>query len=230
MQTVINIVSLVIASAGGTGFIIFLAIKFIGNNIANALSEKYKASIEKDLEKYKGEINYKLNKLDKIEEKALYISKVNYDNEYCIYRDIWPKLIKCFFATSRLYPNGIENVPIDEEEKEKYEEKKYKDFCQAFNEYSESIEQNAPFYPEEFYNVFTSIKEDCFFIGDKYKMYTFDVKYNESFASCRDLTIRTEERIEIQEKIKAIIGLQKDLQKRIRNYINNLKLKEEDLN
>ena len=160
----------------------------------------------------------------------MYISKVNYDNEYCIYRDIWPKLIKCFFATSRLYPNGIENVPIDEEEKEKYEEKKYKDFCHAFNEYSESIDQNAPFYPEEFYNDFTTIKEDCFFIGDKYKMYTFDVKYNESFASCRDLTIRTEERIEIREKIKAIIGLQKDLQRRIRNYINDLKLKEEDLN
>lgn len=230
MQTVINIVSLVIASAGGTGFIIFLATKFIGNNIANALSEKFKASIEKDLEKYKGEINYKLNKLDKIEEKALYISKVNYDNEYSIYRDIWPKLIKCFWATSRLYPMGIENVPIDKTEREKYEEKKYKDFYESFNEYSECIDQNAPFYQEEFYNDFTTIKEECFFIGDKYKMYKFDVKYNETFASCRDLTIKSKELIEIQEKIKKIMELQKDLQGRIRNYINGLKLKEEDIN
>ena len=71
-------------------------------------------------------VSEKLSKLDKIEEKALYISKFNYDNEFKIYMEIWPRLNECVTKTLRLYPRGIENVPLDKEELEKYKENKYK--------------------------------------------------------------------------------------------------------
>ena len=228
MDNILNIISLIIVSVGGTGVIILGISSFIGKILANRIEEKYKSKLEKDIEKYKSEINAKLNKLDKIEEKALYISKVNYDNEYKIYMEIWPKLINCANNTFRLYPRGIENVPADKEDLEKYKEKKYSDFVNSYNEFISCIDRYAPFYQEEFYNDLNQIKEHCFYIGDLYSMYEFDVKYNLSFSGCRDLTLKTEERKEIFNREDSIVKLKQELLIKIRTYLNSLKLKESD--
>lgn len=102
LQNIINVISIVIVSVGGTGVIILGISSWIGKILLNKFAEKYKSKYEKEIESYKGEIDAQLNKLDKIEEKALYITKVNYDNEYKIYMEIWPKLINCVNSTIRL--------------------------------------------------------------------------------------------------------------------------------
>lgn len=226
MQNAINIIATIIVSVGGTGVIIVAISKYIGNILAKRIEEKYKNKLDKELEDYKWKINEKLSKLDKIEEKALYISKFNYDNEFKIYMEIWPRLNECVTKTLRLYPRGIENVPLDKEELEKYKENKYKEFSDCFNEFVTCIDKYAPFYQEDYYNDLNKIKEACFFIGDMFFMYEFDVKYNESFRGCRDLTIKTEERKEIMEKEDNILKIKKELLEKIRNYLNGLKLEE----
>lgn len=101
MQNVINIIATIIVSVGGTGVIIVAISKYIGNILAKRVEEKYKNKLDKELEDYKWKINEKLSKLDKIEEKALYISKFNYDNEFKIYMEIWPRLNECVTKTLR---------------------------------------------------------------------------------------------------------------------------------
>lgn len=226
MKDIIEIISLIIVSVGGTGTIILGISSFIGKIWANKFAEKHRVKFEKDIENYKSEINTKLNKLDKIQEKALYISKVNYDNEYKIYMEIWPKLIKCSNDVFRLYPRGIEDVPIDEKELEMYKKKKYKNFCDSYNKFIDCIDKYAPFYQEEYYDCLNKIKEHCFRIADTYKMYEFDVKYNLSFAGCRDLKLKAEERKEIFEREEEILKLKGELLIKIRTYLNGLKLKE----
>ena len=224
MQEILNVISLIIVSVGGTGVVILGISSFIGKIWINKFTEKYRVKYDKELENYKSEINLGLNKLDKIEEKALYISKVNYDNEYKIYMEIWPKLIECINSTLWLYPRGIENVPVDEKKLEKYKEDKYNDFREKYMEYNKCIEKYAPFYQKEFYNILKEIKEICFHIGDQYKMYEFDVKYNESFVACRDLKMSIEERKELDEKQKKLTELRETLLEKIRDYLDKLKL------
>lgn len=224
MQEILNVISLIIVSVGGTGVVILAISSFIGKIWINKFADKYRVKYDKELENYKSEINLGLNKLDKIEEKALYISKVNYDNEYKIYMEIWPKLIECINSTLWLYPRGIENVPVDKKKLEKYKKGKYSEFREKYMEYNQCIEKYAPFYQVEFYNILKEIKEICFYIGDQYKMYEFDVKYNESFVACRDLKMSIEERKELDEKQKKLTKLREILLEKIRDYLNNLKL------
>ncbi len=88
MQNIINTFATIIVSIGGTATIVLALSRYIGGIIAKKIEDKYKYKLDKDLEEYKLKINERLNKLDKIEEKALYISKVNYESEFKIYMEI----------------------------------------------------------------------------------------------------------------------------------------------
>lgn len=226
MQNIINTVATIIVSMGGMGIIVLGLSRYIGGIIANKIGDKYKNKLDKDLEEYRSKINERLNKLDKIEEKALYISKVNYENEFKIYMEIWPLLNECVSNTIKLYPLGIENVPIDEQELEKYKQDKYNEFRKGFNEFSICIDKYAPFYQEDYYNDLNLIKKECFSVGDMFKMYEFDVKYNESFRGCRDLKMSTKEWKEVKEKEEKILKVKDELLVKIRNYLNGLKLED----
>ncbi|HOZ55246.1 MAG TPA: hypothetical protein PK993_04315 [Clostridia bacterium] len=224
MENAINVISIIIVSMGGMGTIIIGISKYLANILANNIEEKYKNKMSKDVEEFKGKINERLNKLDKIEEKALYVSKINYENEFKIYMEIWPKLNDCYLKTIILYPMSIENVPIDEKELEEYKKNKYENFCKGYNEFSICIDKYAPFYMEEFYNDLNLIRRECFAIGDKYAMYEFDVKYNESFSSCRDLKMTNKEWEEIKEKEDLIKETKEKLLVKIRKYLCDLRL------
>lgn len=226
MQNIINTIATIIVSIGGTGVIIVAISKYIGDILAKKIEEKYKSRLEKELEEYKGKINERLNKIDKIEEKALYISKLNYEGEYKIYMEIWPKLIDCVSKTLRLYPMGIENVPIDKQELEEYQKNKYNEFRDSFNDFITCIDRYAPFYREDYYNDLNQIRSECFSIGDMFKMFEFDVKYNESFRGCRDLKMTTKEWKEIKEKEEKILKIKDELLIKIREYLNGLILED----
>ena len=66
MQEILNVISLIIVSVGGTGVVILGISSFIGKIWINKFTEKYRVKYDKELENYKSEINLGLNKLDKI--------------------------------------------------------------------------------------------------------------------------------------------------------------------
>ena len=222
MNDIVNLISVIIVSAGGTGAIILGLSNWIGKIWMNKFAEKHRVKYERELEVYRTELNARLNKFDKLQEKALYISKVNYDNEYKIYMEIWQKLINCISDTNFLYPRGLVNVPIDKDEYEKYQEDKYKKYSDSYNDYSNCIEKYAPFYKKKFYDQFIIIRNECHFIGAQFFMYEFEVKYSESFRSERDLKISTKELKEIYEKEKKIDLIKEKLLSDIRKYLDSL--------
>lgn len=235
MENFWNYVSVSLISSGIGATVIFGLSKWLGGIWSNRILEDEKQKNRKDLEKIKKEFQKEIeelkynfqkeiNKLNSINETVTYISKTQYDKEFSIYQEIWGKLHECIVYTTKLYPTN-ENVPIDEKELEKFNNKKYSDFVERFNEFSMTIDKFAPFYKEDFYNEFIKIRNDCVYIGNIFREYTFDIKHNATYAMCREETITSEERTKVYLTIPdRLYENKKRLQKEIREYLLNLKI------
>ena len=81
LNTVLEIAASIIISLGGSGAIIMGLSKFFGQSWADKMLEKEKAKYAKEIEEYKSKLQIEIGKLGAIQDKALYISKVQYDNE-----------------------------------------------------------------------------------------------------------------------------------------------------
>ncbi len=228
MQNVWEIVSSIILAFGGSSVIILGMSNWLGKVWASRILEKEKTNLTKELEDYKLTINKQLeeykNHLLLNGEKALHVSKVQYDKEFEIYRIIWEKLIECKSNTIELYP-VLEDVPTDKEELEEFNKNKWKKFSEGYNDFSKAIDMYAPFYRQDFYNTFVEFRHLCDEQGDIFKTYAFDVKYSQSYAMARDSKITTEERkrvyTEIPAQLKQIIS---KLQIDIREYLMSLQI------
>lgn len=108
MNAVWQTVLAIIGSIGGAGAIICAIIKFASNKIADRLSAKYQLQIDKELETLKQDLNRKN-----------YVSKVRFDAEFAIYREL---TITCRDMVNNvyfIYPT-YSSVPADEDTREKY--------------------------------------------------------------------------------------------------------------
>ena len=225
LKEVLEIASAIILSLGGSGAIIVGLSSWLGKVWANRILEAEKAEHQREIEGYKADLQKELERLSAIQSKALYISKAQYDNEYRIYQEIWQKLHRCAVASVRLYP-GYEEFPIDKEEREKYQEEKYHRFVECYNEFVNSMEENAPFYQDNFYALFMELRDDCHEMGMLFKTEEFDKKYNATFAAVKDEPMSVEDwrrthtlRGEIREK-------EGRLGKELREYLQSLRLSE----
>ena len=82
MNEVSKVVLAVLTSVGGISGLLILTIKISVNTIAERLEQKYSLKLDKELEKYKSNLDNKI-----------YISKTKFDTEFNIYRE----LSKVFF-------------------------------------------------------------------------------------------------------------------------------------
>ncbi len=226
VKTVLEIATAIIAGLGGGGAIVIGLSKFFGQYWADKMLEKEKSKHTKEIEDYKSKLKVEIDKINAIQDKALYISKVQYDNEYRIYQEIWEVMHKCIIFTTALYPQGIENVPSDEKEKEEYQTKKHREFANAFNTFSLTIDKYAPFYKEDFYNNFFEMRKYCSRMGSQFFHYEFDIKYNASFSAVRDQKMSTDEHREVYTTLhENIAQLRNKLRVEIRDYLLSLELK-----
>lgn len=135
-----------IISAGGVGGIIITVVKFSAEQIAERMNKKFEASLNKELEKYKTELN-----------KKEYVSKTRFDAEFSIYRE----LSKAFFNLARdinsLVPAGYSERPANEDDYKKYQEECWHASSKSLQVAQETLVQNAPFISEELYNDFLEL-------------------------------------------------------------------------
>ena len=225
LQEIFAIAGAVVVSLGGGGAIVVGISSWLGKVWANRILENQKAEHQKEIEGYKSELQKELERLNALQDKALYISKTQYDNENRIYQEIWKKLYKCTGASIRLYP-GYEDMPIDEKEREEYQKEKYSKYVECYNGFTAAIEEYAPFYRDDFYTAFGEICRDCYEIGDIFKLEEFDKKNNASYAAVRDEPMSAEDRQRTKELRKEIHTKQEELAKKIREYLVSLQLKE----
>lgn len=215
----------ILASLGGGSFIVLGLSSWLGKVWANRILENEKAAHQEEIDEYKSKLQVELDRLNAIQDKALYISKNQYDNEYRIYQDIWHKLYKCTTATIRLYP-GYEAVPVDEDERQKYMEEKYANYVSCFNEFNNSIEENTPFYKAEFYVLFSNLRNCCREMGTIFKYENIKKIYNLSFGAVRNEPMSIEDRKRTLELRKEIVEKREQLSAGIREYLQSLRLSE----
>ena len=224
-KEILEISATVIASLGGSSAIILGLSKWFGKLWANLILEEEKAKHQKEIEGYKSNLSKELARINAIQDQALYISKNQYDNEYKIYQKIWQSLHQCTLRSIQLYP-GYEELPINEKERESYNEEKYKMFVKTFNDFSTTIEEYAPFYKEELYLAFKDLRTLCGEMGSIFKTEEFDKKYNATFAAVKDEPMSTEDRKRTMELRNLINNKKETLSSDMRTYLNSLKLKE----
>ena len=224
-KEIFEVAGAIIASLGGGAALILGLSSWLGKVWAGRILENEKAEHSQELERYKRELSEELEYVKSYNEKALYVSKAQYDNEYSIYMEIWGKLHECVIFTLRLYPSGIENVPVDKKEYEDYKIKKYEEYAERYNAFSMTIDQYAPFYKKDFYDAFVQLRRLCSKQGSTYQYWEIDRKYNLSYVSNRDKAMPNETYNEVWSENPAKINeLEEKLMGDIREYLLSLQL------
>lgn len=223
IKDIFEVAGAILASLGGGTVLVFELSNWLGKVWANRILENEKAEHSKELERYKNELIEELEKAKAFNDKALYVSKVQYDNEYKIYMEIWAKLHECIVYTLSLYPQGIENVPADKKEFEQYQIKKYEEYVTRYNDFSMTIDKYAPFYKKEFYNLFIGLRSICSKQGIIFRHWEIDRNTNLSYLANQDKTMpdKTYEEAWSQNPDK-ISKTEIELSEKIREYLLSL--------
>lgn len=225
IREIFEVAGAIIASLGGGAALVLGLSSWLGKVWANRILENEKAQHNKELERYKRELSEELERVKSFNDKALYVSKAQYDNEYRIYTEIWAKLHNCIVYTLMLYPQGLVNVPLDEKEYEKYQAKKYEDYVKYYNDFSMAIDKYNPFYKKEFYELFVKLRGICNRQGLIYRHWEIDRKHNISFIGVRDQCMPEKEEDEAfmknPEKINKAV---EEIAEKIREYLLSLQL------
>ncbi len=220
MKEVLQIAAIIIASLGGGGAIVLALSSWLGKVWANRILEREKAEHAKEIESYKSDLKKELDAINAIKEKALYISKAQYDDEYKICQVLWDKMFDCCLSAAFLFPRFIVRVPIEKVEKAQYHKDKFNEFVNTYNDYLKSLDRFAPFFNEEFYYLFCKIKKMCSELGAYFETFVLDIENTADLKM--DVETHRKVYIEIPEKIDETKNL---LRKKIRNYLIGLQLK-----
>lgn len=146
-----QIATAAIISAGGIGAIIVGAAHFSANQIADRLSKSYESKLAQELEKYKAELS-----------KKEYVSKTRFDTEFQIYRDLNVVFFELVKEINVLIPHGLTNKPADAQEREELENEQLQEARRLAVDAQDTLNKNAPFIPEPFYDTYDSILRKCF--------------------------------------------------------------------
>lgn len=149
----------IIVGAGGVGAIIAFAVKFIANHVANRTIEKYKHELDARIEHLKAELDNKK-----------YSFKVKVDKEMELYSNLMPAMFDMTKATFWLFPIAFDHPPQEFDEKRAFYQKRYETVHQALNETRQILDASAVFMPEHIYNIVNDLFKLCKIQFDLYPM------------------------------------------------------------
>lgn len=223
-KEIFEIAGAILACLGGGSAIVLSFSSWFGKVWANRILEKEKAEHSKDLEQYKRELSEELEKVKSLNDKALYVSKAQYDNEYKIYMEIWEKLHECVLHTLLLYPNYV-NIPVDDKRLEDDFDDKYDNYAKTYNEFSITIDKYAPFYRKDLNDSFIFLRDLCSKQGHYYKIFIVDLNHCLVEMVKRNNSMPEEIYKEVYiDNPNELFRLENELSEKIREYLLNLQL------
>ena len=199
----------IIGSVGGAGVIIGFVVKYASDIIADKLSQKYELKLNKELEKYKANLD-----------KRIHISRARFDMEFSIYGKLSDAFLSMEQATYWLFSEGVDYVPLDEDDRKKMYTARYEKANEAIVIAEKTLGANAPFIPSEIYRAFDEIRVLC---GRQYNMYIWcgplAKQRNHSEAFLKQET-------ECWKRTKEIMEKKEQLMNQLREYLENLDVME----
>jgi hypothetical protein len=135
-----------IGGIGGVAIIIGAVVRFSADHIAAKLSAKYEMRLNKELESFKSGL-----------EKKNYVSKVRFDAEFEIYRQLsksFVDMVKCIYT---MIPPGLSYQPAEENARKEQDERNYREANSSVVVAQDTLRANAPFIPEDFYVLYDEI-------------------------------------------------------------------------
>lgn len=135
-----------VTALGGFSAIFVAVIKFSSEIIAKRLEEKYSMKLNKELEKYKSNLDNRN-----------YITKAKFDIELSIYKELSENFFNMVKNINSLIPSGVSQRLADEKAQKELDNTHYKNSIDAIVEAQDSLNANAAFIPEEFYNSYKEL-------------------------------------------------------------------------
>lgn len=144
-------------------------------------------------------------------QKSIYISKAKFDVELKIYQELSESSFKSVLACSILFPINIVFIPEEPEARRKYEVSIYKKSQDAAVLFQDNLYKSSPFIKEDIANDFEMLLEKI----------SVQNNFFYSKLSVNNFNFSLEERERATEEI---IGLHKNIQNKLRNYLHSLQI------
>lgn len=111
------------------------------------------------LEAFKSQLQQTETKLKSLLDRAVHVTKTQFDKEFSIYQEIWASLVPLRAATFSLRPM-LDHVDPNESEEERMR-RRLSEFSVAFAKYRDLVEQHKPFYAPQVYASLANIMQLC---------------------------------------------------------------------
>ena len=139
----------ILGSVGGGGAIVAGLSSWLGKVWADRLMAKETAKFREDLER-----------LTKQLERKNYVSKVRFDAEFAIYRELSKTLVVVVQDASLLFPlDGLQYAPSDDKARRQMYKEYYEDAYKSYTAFSNCLASNSAFIAEDIYQDFESIRK-----------------------------------------------------------------------
>lgn len=159
-----------------------------------------------------------LEKFKHISEKKNYVSKVRFDAEFAIYRELSQTFSEAVEAVHGIIPDGEAYYPEDEEERKNYEKHLFVKFAKAHQSAQSTLYANAPFISKEIYDKFDEILDLIRTQSEVYNEANFHTTVSDADGEITEYDMNRT--AQIDEKFSALMDI-------IRDYLAKLEIMEE---
>ena len=150
MQENWNVAASIIASFGGAAALVAAVIKFTANKIAEGLAQKYQHQLDLKTEDIKADL-----------ENRNHSYQAKFDKEFEIYGKMMPALLELNEEVQWLYPDALDHLPEDENERMEVYQKRYENAVKALQKAQHTLGEYSIFMPEGNANKIQEFIEVC---------------------------------------------------------------------
>lgn len=208
-----KIVIATLASVGGAGGLVVLAVKFASNILAERLSQKYQITLQKEVERLKSQL-----------ENKTYISKVRFDREFSIYEELSDKHITVVYdmGTAVMITRGAMPEYVDDTQEFVHCAARNLDAAEMTNK------RYAPFISKNIFESYKELGKQAYSIISLLDLWDkFDKSLSPIIQFNGEPYTKAQTKDEIERKQKVLSKLSDDILDKLREYLSSLDTMEE---
>lgn len=171
----------------------------------NRIKEGQRAEFQKQVEELKAK-----------QEKLNFITKVQFEAEFNMYQELSEANFQAILKSYLLFPNGLDQVPSDKDERQEVYQKRYKEATETLFELQNLLFKYAAFIKEDLYKKFEEIR----------LLIQLNVNYFPDIRLRDDLQLPVKFETDCCNRTREIADKQEALIKELREYLKSLKVQE----